>query len=170
LINIHSASVEFKINFRKVPTTGGRGSIDRLTTRRANILGPTDVIATAPQGAGSGVAVDETQAVVALDRIRASLTDRIATTAQELDRLAVAAAGSNTDDEHDPEGSTLAFERAQVIAALERSRAQLVDADDALQRIASHCYGRCEDCDAPIDDERLSAVPAARRCIRCATR
>ena len=114
--------------------------------------------------------MDETQAVVALDRIRASLTDRIATTAQELDRLAVAAAGSNTDDEHDPEGSTLAFERAQVIASLERSRAQLADVDDAVQRIASHRYGRCEDCDAPIDDERLSAVPAARRCIRCATR
>jgi RNA polymerase-binding transcription factor DksA len=168
LINIHSASVEFKINFRKVPGPL-EDSIGRVTRQRVNILIGTGVTATAPEGAGSGVSMDEAQAAILLEQVRASLAERIATTADELDRLAAAAAGANTDDEHDPEGSTLAFERAQVIASLQRSRAQLVDVDDAVRRIASHCYGRCEHCDAPIDDERLSAVPTARRCIKCAT-
>jgi DnaK suppressor protein len=113
--------------------------------------------------------VDEAQAMALLERARAALAERVATTVAELYHLAAAAAGSNTDDEHDPEGSTLAFERAQLMASLERSRAQQVEVEDAFRRIATNCYGRCDHCDAVIDDERLIAVPAARRCIRCAT-
>jgi len=37
----------------------------------------------------------------------------------------------------------------------------------ALQRIQAGHYGICQDCGAPIDINRLSAYPAARRCIDC---
>ncbi len=77
--------------------------------------------------------------------------------------------GAN-DDEHDPEGSTIAFERSQASALLDSATVHLDDVDAALARIAEGVYGRCEDCDRVIAHERLLAQPAARRCIDCATR
>ena len=86
----------------------------------------------------------------------------------ELDRLAIASADSNLDDEHDPEGATVGFERAQLSALLDRAREQLRELEAAAHRLESGRYGRCERCDNPIGDERLLALPAARLCIRCA--
>ncbi len=77
--------------------------------------------------------------------------------------------GAN-DDEHDPEGSTIAFERSQASALLASATTHLNDVDAALTRITEGRYGRCEDCGEPIAHERLLAQPAARRCIGCATR
>jgi DnaK suppressor protein len=113
--------------------------------------------------------VDESDAAGVLEVTRASLADRITRLVDDLARLAAASAGGNVDDEHDPEGATLAFERAQSAASLQRLRALQVEVDDALRRIALHCYGRCEQCGARIDRERLIAIPVARRCIGCAT-
>jgi len=79
-----------------------------------------------------------------------------------------ASAGSNIDDEHDPEGSTVAFERAQVAALLDEARAHLNDLDHALTRLDAGTYGVCERCTAPIGFERLTAKPAVRSCIACA--
>ena len=39
---------------------------------------------------------------------------------------------SNADDEHDPEGATIAFERQQVVALLEQARRRLADVEAAL--------------------------------------
>ncbi|OUZ10987.1 hypothetical protein BHE97_06030 [Aeromicrobium sp. PE09-221] len=77
--------------------------------------------------------------------------------------------GAN-DDEHDPEGSTIAFERSQASALLASASAHLAEIDAALSRLGKGDYGRCEDCGEPIAHERLRAQPAARRCIGCATR
>ena len=74
-----------------------------------------------------------------------------------------------TDDEHDPEGQTIAFERAQTGALLEQSRGRLVDIDAALDRMADGEYGRCEVCGQSIGLDRLDARPAARTCIACAS-
>ncbi|MEY9776818.1 DnaK suppressor protein [Arthrobacter sp. MW3 TE3886] len=41
---------------------------------------------------------------------------------------------SNVDDEHDPEGTTIAFELSQASALLEQSRASLLQIDAALAR------------------------------------
>jgi DnaK suppressor protein len=75
-----------------------------------------------------------------------------------------------TDDEHDPEGTTIAFERAQVSALLDRARQRVVELDEALARLDDGSYGRCVGCGRPIAPERLEARPAARACIDCATR
>ena len=81
-----------------------------------------------------------------------------------------AASDVATDDEHDPEGTTIAFERAQVTALLDRARRRITELDEALQRLDTGRYGICVGCDRPIAAERLDARPSARTCITCATR
>ena len=80
-----------------------------------------------------------------------------------------ASKNANLDDEHDPEGATVAFEREQVSALLERAQQQVADLDDALNRVERGTYGTCERCGAPIPAERLEAQPATRTCVACAT-
>ncbi len=79
-----------------------------------------------------------------------------------------ASRSSNADDEHDPEGATIAFERQQVAALLDQTRRRLADVEAALERRAAGSYGLCETCGRPIAPERLAARPAARTCIDCA--
>ncbi|MGI8625805.1 MAG: TraR/DksA family transcriptional regulator [Geodermatophilaceae bacterium] len=79
--------------------------------------------------------------------------------------IVAASAQSNADDEHDPEGATIAFERAQVRSLIERALASESAAAQALARWESGTYGRCEICAAAIGYERLLARPATTRCI-----
>jgi DnaK suppressor protein len=87
---------------------------------------------------------------------------------REFDGVVAASQASNADDEHDPEGATIAFERQQVVALLEQSRQRLADVEAALARREAGGYGICESCGRPIAPERLAARPAARTCIDCA--
>jgi len=93
---------------------------------------------------------------------------RVDALSRSLDDIIAASETSNADDEHDPEGSTIAFERAQVAALLAQARAHLSEATEALQRLEAGAYGQCERCGAAIAPERLQARPTARTCIRCA--
>jgi RNA polymerase-binding transcription factor DksA len=74
---------------------------------------------------------------------------------------------ANLDDEHDPEGATVGYERAQVSALLEGARTQLAELDEAFERLRGGTYGTCERCGREIAEERLDAQPAARACIAC---
>ena len=76
--------------------------------------------------------------------------------------------GANSDDEHDPEGATIAFERAQLLALARQARVQLSEVDAALERVTSERFGDCERCGLPLAAERLEARPVARHCIDCA--
>jgi RNA polymerase-binding protein DksA len=76
--------------------------------------------------------------------------------------------GVGNDDEHDPDGTTIAFERAQVIALRRQAEANLVEIDAALERVAAGTYGTCEGCGRPIPPERLEARPTTRTCVACA--
>jgi DnaK suppressor protein len=87
---------------------------------------------------------------------------------REFDGVVAASASSNADDEHDPEGATIAFERQQVVALLEQARQRLADVEAALARRDSGDYGRCAECGRPIGAERLAARPSAPTCIDCA--
>jgi DnaK suppressor protein len=99
--------------------------------------------------------------------------DRAARRVEELTEILAgivdASTNANLDDEHDPEGATVAFEREQTAALLERAHAQLTDFDAALARVATGTYGTCEQCGAPIPAERLEAQPATRTCVGCAS-
>ena len=73
-----------------------------------------------------------------------------------------------TDDEHDPEGSTIAYERAQVAALLDQARFNLKDLESALARLSAGDHSLCERCHSQISPERLAALPAGRTCFDCA--
>lgn len=76
----------------------------------------------------------------------------------------------NTDDEHDPEGATIAFERAQVIALRDDAIRRIALLDDALVRLNAGTYGRCIGCSKPIAPARLAALPGVETCVDCAAR
>lgn len=76
---------------------------------------------------------------------------------------------SNADDEHDPEGATIAFERSQVGALVRQAEEHLAQVDAALERLDAGTYGVCAVCGRPIPPERLEVRPAAATCVACAT-
>ena len=76
---------------------------------------------------------------------------------------------SNADDEHDPEGATIAFERAQVGALVRQAEEHLAAVDAALARVAARTYGVCTACGTMIPEGRLEVRPTAATCVACAT-
>jgi RNA polymerase-binding transcription factor len=92
---------------------------------------------------------------------------RIVALTAELDDIVAATADANVDDEHDPEGSTIAFERARVSTLLSQGRAYLEELELARHRVEDGTYGICERCGSAIPPERLRARPVARTCIQC---
>jgi RNA polymerase-binding transcription factor len=114
--------------------------------------------------------MDERDAEARLLTERAAAEEQLTSMSADLDAVAAAAAGSNVDDEHDPEGSTIAFEREQLAGLRARVQNRLRDIDAALERLRHGHYGRCESCGNPIGDARLEALPAARLCVKCADR
>ena len=77
---------------------------------------------------------------------------------------------SNADDEHDPEGATIAFERTQLSVQIANARAAVDEVEVALARAREGTYGTCQSCGQPIGAARLEARPAATTCITCASR
>ena len=75
---------------------------------------------------------------------------------------------TSTDDEHDPEGATIAYERAQTIALLRQARA---DCDALAITRRELDEGRpvvCSVCRRDIDLERVAVLPTTTRCVQCA--
>lgn len=101
---------------------------------------------------------------------RAAAAARLAALEWEFTILVESASQANTDDEHDPEGPTVAFERQHVAALAGQTRERIAEIDAALARVADGTYGSCEHCGRPIGAERLAARPAAKLCVTCAAR
>jgi DnaK suppressor protein len=101
---------------------------------------------------------------------RAETEAQAMTLAGDLDGIIAAAASGATDDEHDPEGATIAYERQHVASLLSDAQARLRELDHALAQLAAGSYGKCESCGEPIATERLAARPTASTCIACASR
>lgn len=103
------------------------------------------------------------------------VTEEEARTARQIASLEATVAGIvaaselvSTDDEHDPEGTTIAYERAQASALLRQARADLEALSETRRRL--ECDGRvpCESCGCDIAPARLAALPTASRCVDCA--
>jgi RNA polymerase-binding protein DksA len=99
---------------------------------------------------------------------RAATVERL--TALERERAAIieSSGSAAADDEHDPEGATIAFERQHLAALISQARGHLARIDAAMARLAAGSYGRCESCGQPIGAARLAARPATSVCIDCA--
>ncbi|GAB2633839.1 hypothetical protein GCM10027068_11500 [Prescottella soli] len=105
-----------------------------------------------------------------ITRERADAERRIAALNRRFREIVEGSELTTDDDEHDPEGSTIAFERAQVSALLTDARLEIDELDDALRRVEDGTYGVCIHCGNAIAEARLDALPATRTCIECSTR
>jgi DnaK suppressor protein len=101
---------------------------------------------------------------------RDATAERIAALSRQVTGLAEEQSLTTHDDEHDPEGVTIAYERAQLQGLLAGARRDLGALDRASERLDAGAYGRCLRCGEPIPDARLDALPAAETCIGCAGR
>lgn len=106
---------------------------------------------------------------------RASLTTerdrtlaRLASLRRDFDSVVAASRDTNADDEHDPEGTTIAFERSQVDALIHQAIAHLSEVDAAIARLDDASYGTCQVCGGTIPPARLEVRPMARTCVGCA--
>ncbi|MFL6094928.1 MAG: TraR/DksA family transcriptional regulator, partial [Blastococcus sp.] len=66
---------------------------------------------------------------------RAAVLAQIAALTRQFDEVVAASKASNADDEHDPEGATIAFERQQVVALLDQARRRLADVEAAVRDV-----------------------------------
>jgi RNA polymerase-binding transcription factor DksA len=101
---------------------------------------------------------------------RAATLSRREQSSRDLDDMFAAAADVATDDEHDPEGATIAYERSRTQALIEQADAHLREIAFAVERLDAGSYGKCERCGDWIGWDRLQARPVVRTCIACASR
>jgi DnaK suppressor protein len=101
---------------------------------------------------------------------RRATQQRLAALTGSFTDIVDASESSNADDEHDPEGATIAFERSQVGALITQARSHLAELEATEERLAEGRYGTCESCAGQIAPERLEVRPVARDCIGCAGR
>ena len=116
--------------------------------------------------ASPGVIVNEIE--VQLHAERAATVDSIEALTRSFTEIVTSIEGVGNDDEHDPEGATIGYERALVASLLETARTQLQLIDDALTRIGEGHFGVCTECGRPVGLERLRALPTTSTCIGCA--
>jgi DnaK suppressor protein len=114
-----------------------------------------------------GAAAVELSARLAVERVR-TLAQIEALSADRADIVAAQDLVA-TDDEHDPEGATIAFERERVRALLDQARDHLAAIAHAEARVLAGTFTDCERCGAPIGAGRLAARPTAATCISCAS-
>jgi RNA polymerase-binding transcription factor DksA len=105
-----------------------------------------------------------------LNTDREQALDQIAELEREFTAIVTSASEGSAggDDEHDPEGATVAFERQHIAALVAQAREHLADIDAALRKVDSGIYEICDRCGGPIGEERLAARPASLICVRCA--
>lgn len=108
------------------------------------------------------------QASIATEKERAQ--SRLASLKRELESVIEGSRWTTDDDEHDPEGSTIAFERAKITSLIADTKSELRDLEAAAARLVSGDYGTCESCGEKIAAIRLEALPTARQCIGCVRR
>lgn len=88
----------------------------------------------------------------------------------DVDSVSEARRDSNVDDEHDPEGATIAFELSQASTLVQDAIQRRNEIDAALERLDGGTFGVCLSCGQPIAESRLEARPWAAYCIDCASR
>ncbi len=67
----------------------------------------------------------------------------------------------------DMDGIQQAGDRTLALESLSRRWETTTLISEALKRIETDTYGICEECDEPISQKRLAALPWAKFCITC---
>ena len=113
--------------------------------------------------------MDDVEARRHLADERAAALGRRDALISEFDAVVAGSLDANSDDEHDPEGATVAFERARISALIDEAGSRLDTLASALARLDAGTYAECQVCGAAIASERLAARPDATACVGCAT-
>jgi DnaK suppressor protein len=92
--------------------------------------------------------------------LQSTLQEALAQAAQR-DELAIERHADPVDQVQSGTARELASQRLEGLAGRVR------EIREALERIAGGAYGRCEQCEEPIGEKRLNAVPWVRLCVRC---
>ena len=103
-----------------------------------------------------------------LNELRTMTMRRAAGLESSFEGIVEATSDVATDDEHDPEGHTIAWERQQIAALLHEANRTLADIEAAKRRLNDGLYGTCTNCGLKIAVERLDALPATPTCVNCA--
>jgi DnaK suppressor protein len=106
------------------------------------------------------------------DRVRALLGDAdvaavhtLADLGAEITAITEARRDANSDDEHDPEGATIAYERSQADTLRRLAEERRAAVATAVARLEEGRYGICIRCGRPIAEGRLEARPWADTCV-----
>jgi DnaK suppressor protein len=59
------------------------------------------------------------------------------------------------------------YTKDQFFSLCERERQILAMVEEALKKIRSKSFGYCEECQQPINEKRLEALPWVKLCITC---
>ncbi len=94
-----------------------------------------------------------------LNELRTATIRRVARLVSSFDGIVEATSDVATDDEHDPEGHTIAWERQQIAALLDEARITLTAIEAAEQRLDDGLNTTCTNCGLEISAERLDALP-----------
>ncbi len=105
-------------------------------------------------------------------RIKLDLEGRKSQLEQELARLtAPPAEGANVSfGKRVGEGTSEAVERMSTTATARSIAASIVDVERALLKLSQGTYGICDVCGEEIGEDRLEALPASAKCVRCAAK
>jgi RNA polymerase-binding transcription factor DksA len=103
-----------------------------------------------------------------LDDYRLRLKTMIAVLTGDIGNLEEEALGSSASSrENLKDGGSDGYYQEFSLQLLERDESTMREVLDALDRVESGDYGRCEMCTGWIPRERLRMVPHARFCIEC---
>ena len=104
-----------------------------------------------------------------LNKVRDRVVDEIAFLAGDnLNRSQRESSGDlSSYSFHMADQGTDNFDREFALNLVSSEQDVLYEIDEAISRIDSKTYGRCEVCDSAIEKARLKALPFAKMCIKC---
>jgi DnaK suppressor protein len=107
-----------------------------------------------------------------VDGVVAALKDKRAKLEAELARMSAPPeeASGISFGKRVGEGTSMAVDRLEQVAAHDQMQAVLADVRRALAKVADDSYGVCDRCGAAIPPERLEVLPWAVLCVGCASR
>jgi DnaK suppressor protein len=108
-----------------------------------------------------------------LAKSRDILLEKRSLLVSQVERLAkdVAESTAATENSKSPlnsaENASDTYEQDFAFMSMESEEGLLRKIDHALQRLREDKYGLCEECEKPINPDRLEALPWATMCVKC---